>query len=261
MKKNLNFSQNKIKILTSLCKKEEENQTVHLKTIGDLEGRLEESKEKIQKSESSRQELEKAKNREISAIKEKNENFLQNVKERLSQAVSGQKKIEDKKCRQIEEQNVEIERLKNEFISLESRHSDFVIQDKSREEDIRKQRKANAKNIKNKNRQIQNLKTKLQSQENLYIEDVKNDLKRMETRHLDFVATVKSLLVCDVSRSDENPFKRIENLTKSLNGIISIDFEVKEEAVEVKEEVVSPHQPQDDQRVEVIDLSEGRKKF
>jgi hypothetical protein len=69
------------------------------------------------------------------------------------------------------------------------------------------------------------------------IESTTADYRQMETGHFDFVAFVKSLLVCDVSiGSNQDPTKRLESLTKSLNDAILIDFGVKDEPSEVKSE-------------------------
>jgi hypothetical protein len=260
-------------MLTLQYEEEEEIRSVHLQTIGSLERKLEESK---LKSEAIRQEWERAKTREISDIEQKHENFLQGFKVKLSEAVSEQKKVDVQYCRQVNDKTIEnanlkkkladfttlhsdfvaatqsreekvekerkenakddksnkrkIKKLKKKLMLLETRHSDFVASAKSQDENIIKQRKANTKNLKNKNRKIQ---------------DLKNDLRKAETRHYDFVATLKSLL-CEDSSSCSNGSsasaakKRIDDLTKSLNEMIRIDLEVKEEPVEVKEEVDLP---------------------
>jgi hypothetical protein len=253
-------------MLTLQYEEEEEIRSVHLQTIGSLERKLEESK---LKSETIRQEWERAKTREISDIEQKHENFLQGFKVKLSEAVSEQKKVDVQYCRQVNDKTIENANLKKKLADFTTLHSDFVAATQSREEKVEKERKENAKDDKSNKRKIKKLKKKLmlfvasaKSQDesinkqrkantknlknkNRKIQDLKNDLRKAETRHYDFVATLKSLL-CEDSSSCSNGSsasaakKRIDDLTKSLNEMIRIDLEVKEEPVEVKEEVDLP---------------------
>ena len=82
---------------------------------------------------------------------------------------------------------------------------------------------------------IEDLKIKFDESE-AKIASLMSDYRSMETRHFDFVAAVKALLVCDASMTDDNPIERLKCLTDSLNQAILIDFDVKEEPCEVKKE-------------------------